>query len=143
MILLDTNVVSEPWRQTPSPAVVAWLDSQPADSLYLCTPVIAELRFGAERLAAGSRKDRLLDRIELLENEGFQGRIFAFDLAAAAAFGRIGASRERVGRRMEPVDAMIAAIAISHGMKLATRDTNDFADIGLDVINPFEAVAAR
>jgi predicted nucleic acid-binding protein len=143
LILLDTNVVSEPWRQTPSPAVVAWLDSQPADSLYLCTPVIAELRFGAERLAAGSRKDRLLDRIELLENEGFQGRIFAFDLAAATAFGRIGASRERVGRRMEPVDAMIAAIAISHGMKLATRDTNDFADIGLDVINPFEAVAAR
>ena len=141
MILLDTNIVSESWRQSPSPVVVAWLDNQPMETLYLCAPVVAELRFGAERLAAGFRRDRLLARIELLENEGFQGRILDFDLAAAAAFGRIGAERERIGRRMEPFDAMIAAIAISRGMQMATRDTGDFADIGLDLINPFDAVA--
>jgi predicted nucleic acid-binding protein len=139
LILLDTNIISESWRQSPGHVVVAWLDNQATDSLYLCTPVMAELRFGAERLSAGFRRDRLLTRIELLENEGFQGRILDFDLAAAAAFGRIGAQRERIGRRMEPVDAMIAAIAISRGMQLATRDTGDFADIGLELINPFIA----
>lgn len=69
--------------------------------------------------------------------------MLSFGTAAAAAFGVIGAQRERLGRRIEPVDAMIAAIAIAHGMKLATRDTNDFTDIGLDLINPFEAIVGR
>lgn len=141
MILLDTNVVSEAWRPQPSRFVLAWLDAQPKDTLYLCTPVLAELRFGAERLPPGPKKDRLAARIDLLEAEGFKDRILTFDAAAASAFGRIGARRELAGRRMEPLDAMIAAIASTHDMMLATRDTNDFANIGLDVINPFEAMA--
>ncbi|MDP2410139.1 MAG: PIN domain-containing protein [Pseudolabrys sp.] len=142
MILLDTNVVSETWRPKPSLAVVTWLDAQPGDSLHLCTPVLAELHFGAQRLPTGSKRDRLIARIELLE-KGYGDRMLSFGTAAAAAFGVIGAQRERLGRRIEPVDAMIAAIAIAHGMKLATRDTNDFTDIGLDLINPFEAIVGR
>lgn len=142
MILLDTNIVSETWRPQPSPVVRAWLDAQAADQLFLCTPVLAELLFGAERLVAGSKKDRLIARIAKLQ-AGFEDRILAFDIDAAAAFGRIAAQREQAGRRMEPLDAMIAAIAVAHGMKVATRDTSDFADIGLDVINPFEAIVDR
>ena len=137
MILLDTNVVSETWRPQPSRVVLAWLDAQPKDTLYLCTPVLAELRFGAERLPSGPKKDRLTARIHSLE-AGYFDHIRTFDIEAASAFGRIGAQRERAGRRMEPLDAMIAAIALANGLKLATRDTDGFADIGLDVINPFE-----
>lgn len=142
MILIDTNVVSETWRPQPSFVVLAWLDAQTKDSLYICTPVLAELRFGSERLPLGSKRDRLRARIDALE-AGYKDRILPFDIEAASAFGVIGAQRERVGRRMEPVDAMIAAIAVAHGMKLATRDTSDFGDIGLEVINPFEAIVDR
>ena len=142
MILIDTNVVSETWRPQPSFVVLTWLDAQTKDALFLCTPVLAELRFGAERLPPGSKRDRLRARIDELE-AGYRDRVLPFDIGAASAFGVIGAQRERNGRRMEPVDAMIAAIAVAHGMKLATRDATDFADIGLDVINPFEAIVDR
>jgi hypothetical protein len=143
VILLDTNVVSELWRLRPSAAVLGWLNNQLTDSLYLCTPVIAELRFGAERLPDSRRKDELTERIDLLESEGFHGRILDFDLAAAACFGRIGAHRERLGRRMEPFDVIIAAIAMSRGLTLATRDVGDFADIDLNIIDPFGASVPR
>ena len=143
MILLDTNVVSELWRPQSSPTVRAWLDMQDNTSLFICTPVLAELRFGAERLPEGRRKDVLIALINQVEVSGFRGRILPFDVAAAAVFGRVGAQRERSGRRMEAVDAMIAAIALSNGMTLATRDVADFAEIGLNVINPFEVAVSR
>ena len=143
MILLDTNIVSEPWRPRPEPAVVAWLDNRTPGSLYICAPVIAELRYGAERLPDGSRKERLFARIEQLENIAFQDRILPFDVAAAASFGRIGARRERAGRPIDPFDAMIAAIALSCGFTLATRDVDGFSGIDLAVVNPFEAIVER
>jgi hypothetical protein len=143
LILLDTNVVSELWRPQPSAAVRDWLDAQDDAFLFICTPVLAELHFGAERLPTGRRKELLHALINHVEIFGFRERILAFDIAAASAFGTIAAQRERAGRRMEPLDAMIAAIALANGMHLATRDTNDFADIGLQLINPFDATVER
>jgi predicted nucleic acid-binding protein len=142
MILLDTNVVSEGWKPKPNPQVVAWLNAQPADSVYVCIPVFAELRFGVELLDPGPRKDRLQAWVDRLETEVYQGQILTLDLLAAHEFGRLAACRQKSGRRMDPMDAMIAAIALAHGMTLATRDTQDFADLGLDLINPFEAPVA-
>jgi len=138
MIILDTNVVSETWRPMPNPIVVEWLDSQREDSLYLCTPVLAELRYGIERLAASHRRDRLKRAIDRLEEE-YRDRILPLDTAAAAEFGRLAVNRERIGRRMEPMDCLIAAIAVSHRAALATRDIQDFAGLGLNVMNPFDA----
>jgi hypothetical protein len=138
MILLDTNVVSELWRTIPNPTLMQWLDAQPAATQYLCTPVVAELRFGIERLAEGSRKQRLNGAAERLFS-GYRGRILNFDIAATDQFARISVRRERMGRRLEPMDAMIAAIALTHRMMLVTRDINDFLDIGLDLIDPFAA----
>lgn len=139
MILLDTNVVSELWRPKPNPAVVGWVDAQPRLTQYLCTPVIAELRFGIERLAEGGRKNRLGAAADHLI-EGFRGRILNFDVAAADQFSRSSAIRERNGRRLELMDAMIAAVALAHQMTLATRNTDDFTGIGLDLINPFAPI---
>ena len=142
MILLDTNVVSEGWKPKPNSQVVAWLNAQPADSVYVCIPVFAELRFGVELLDPGPRKDRLQAWVDRLETEVYQGQILTLDLLAAHEFGRLAARLQKSGRRMDPMDAMIAAIALAHGMTLATRDTPDFADLGLDLINPFEAPVA-
>ena len=143
MIILDTNIVSEVWRPRPHSAMLAWLDDQDQGDLYLCTPVLAELHFGAERLHSSHRKQFLHASITKLQTDVYRDRILPFDTEAAAVFGRIGAARERLGRRMQAIDAMIAAIAFSKGMRLATRDTDDFTGIGLELINPFEVSAKR
>jgi toxin FitB len=139
MIVLDTNVVSETWRPLPDQSVLRWVRFQPLHSLFLCTPVLAELRFGVERLPNGARRDRITAAIDRLVAEGYRGRILPFDAAAASAFGRLGAMRERSGRRMEAMDLAVASIVAAHGAKLATRDVGDFADLGFEVINPFGA----
>lgn len=138
MIILDTNVVSEPWRPKPNSLVLAWLESQPASTLYLCAPVLAELRHGLDRLQTGRRRARLQAAVERVEREGYRDRILPFGLAAAVEFGRAVALRERLGRRIRTMDAMIASVALAHRASLATRDAADFADLGIDVINPFE-----
>ena len=137
MILLDTNIVSEPWKPRPDRSVIAWLKARPFSSLYICAPVLAELRFGAERLDGGLRRDFLRASIDHLENVGYRGRILALDGPAAAEFGRLAARGERAGRAMGLVDAMIAAIALANRATVATRDESDFADIGLELVNPF------
>jgi predicted nucleic acid-binding protein len=139
MILLDTNIVSETWRVRPDKAVVAWLEAQPVRSLYLCTPVLAELRFGAELLDAGIRRERLRASIDRLEHEGYRGRVLVLDGNAAAAYGRIAALRQRAGTRMELMDAMIAAIALTNNAKLATRDVGGFVNAGIEIVNPFDS----
>jgi hypothetical protein len=143
MIVLDTNVISEAFRIAPSPMVRSWLDAQKPTELFLCAPVLAELRYGIERLAAGARRAGLEQMLSRVENELFENRILPFDRAAAYEFGRVQARRVNLGRPMSTMDALIAAIAVSHRMAVATRDTGDFAGLELDVINPFEPAAAR
>jgi toxin FitB len=138
MILLDTNIVSEVFRPRPHPGAMAWMDAQPLGTLYLCSPVLAELRFGLERLDTGRRKDRLRADLNRFEKELYADRILTFDAAAAEEFGRLTAHRESIGRRIEQMDRLIAAIAVAQRATLATRDIGDFAEIGLDLVNPFE-----
>jgi predicted nucleic acid-binding protein len=139
MILLDTNVVSEHFRPRPNPTVMAWIDAQPANVVYLCAPVLAELRFGAERLEPGRNQTNLRAAIDRIESNLFRGRILPFDVVAAAEYGRVVAKRERMGRRIGQMDALIAAIALTQRADLATRDVADFADLGIELINPFDA----
>jgi toxin FitB len=137
MILLDSNVVSELWLPRPDPSVHAWLNSQLPETLCLCAPVLAELRYGIERLPQSARRTRLEDAFERLAGGIYRNRILSFDSEAALEFGRLVAARERLGRQIEPMVAIIAAIAASHGASLATRDINDFEGLGLDLIDPF------
>jgi predicted nucleic acid-binding protein len=138
MILLDTNILSEGMKPQPDRIVESWFNAQPWKSLYLCTPVLAELRYGIERLAVGRRKRFLSDVVDQIENELYRGRILTFDPVAAAHYGRVMAKREQLGRRMQQMDVLIAAIALTHGAAVATRDAGDFADLGFEVINPFD-----
>ncbi|HEX3440153.1 MAG TPA: type II toxin-antitoxin system VapC family toxin [Pseudolabrys sp.] len=143
MILLDTNVVSEVFKPQPNPSALAWLDAQPRDLLYLSTPVLAEMHFGLGLLDASARKERLRKSIDRLENEIYRDRILVFDVRAAAEYGRIAAARQKAGRRLGHLDGLIAAIAIANGATLATRDTRDFAELDLDLVNPFGPAVER
>jgi toxin FitB len=114
------------------------MDAQPPDTLFICAPVLAEIRFGIARLEPGGRRDRLVAGADRLENDQYRGRILPFDAAAASAYGRLAAERERIGKPIGRMDGFIAAIAVAHGASVATRDTYGFSDFGLIVINPFE-----
>ena len=139
MIVIDTNVVSEAMKPAPDDAVIAWFNSQAWDSLFLCTPVLAELHQGVEQLAAGRRKRTLTEALDRIENELYRGRILSFDQSAAAAYGRLTALANRQGRRMGQMDALIAATALTHGAAIATRDTDGFAGIRIELVNPFHS----
>jgi predicted nucleic acid-binding protein len=138
MILVDTNVLSEPMKPRPDPTVMTWLNLQRWDELFLCTPVLAELRYGCERLAAGRRRDSLAQAIDRIENELYRGRILTFDQTAAAHYAHPAARRDRQGRRIELMDALIASIALAHNAMIATRDIEAFAGLGIELVNPFD-----
>jgi len=138
MILLDTNVISDTYRAQPDLSVRRWLAAQRPADLYICAPVLAELRYGAERLPAGGRRRRLEDWIVKIESEGFPDRILPFDQGAAREFGQIFNRRKSAGRPIGIMDAIIASIARSNGATMATRDVGDFAGFDLVIINPFK-----
>lgn len=137
MILLDTNVVSELMRLSPDPVVVAWVSDRPADSLYFSAIGEAELRYGLQVMPMGRRKERIGSEVEAMLQEDFQGRILPFDSAAARAYASIAATRRAAGRRVALADSQIAAIAVSRGMAVATRNVRDFEDTEIEVIDPW------
>jgi hypothetical protein len=137
MIVLDTNVISEMLRQTPSPRVLAWLDAQPASELYLCTPVLAELYYGIARLIQSARKRGLLSSYRQIVDELFAGRILAFDAGAAEDYGELMAKLSAEGKPMSLINAMIAATARTNGATLATRNTAHFSGAEVPLVNPF------
>jgi predicted nucleic acid-binding protein len=136
MILLDTNVISEGLRARPDIKVRAWMDAQPAENLYLCTPVVAELHYGAHLLPASARRTKLEQSIsELIV--AFVDRVLPFDMAAAQEYGKFVAKRDSLGRATGTMGGLIAAIAMVHGATIATRDTHGFDGIGIDLVDPF------
>jgi toxin FitB len=138
MIVLDTNVISDSSRPRPHSSVQDWFRAQRQTDLFICTPVLAELSYGIERLPAGGRRSFLETWLMRLETEGFPNRILTFDRRAAHEFGKILNTRTSKGRPVKTMDAIIAAIAKAEGATVATRDIADFADLGLAVTNPFE-----
>jgi len=139
MILLDTNVVSEPLKLSADAAVLAWIDAQLIETLYLSTISLAELRFGIAALPPGKRRDTLHSSLEQRILPLFTGRILPFDDAASKAYAELRARARVEGKAIAPADGYIAAIAMAHGLIVATRDTGPFEAAGLTVINPWSA----
>lgn len=136
MIILDTNVLSEPLKSQPSAKVMEWLDSQAAETLFITAVSRAELRFGVLKLADGKRKRALGALIERVL-ELFEGRTLSFDAAAADQLAIIAAHCERIGKRAVAPDAYIAACAAARGFAVATRNVGHFEHSGVRVINPW------
>lgn len=138
MIVLDTNVVSELQKRPYESAFWAWARSSEADRLWLCAPVVSELAYGAKRAALRHGRTRHESDLTRMITDDFSDRILPFDTASALRSGRLRAERQSVGRTVPFVDGMIAAICLTHGATLATRNVRDFADFGLELINPFD-----
>ena len=138
MILLDTNVVSEPLRHAPDARVIAWLDAQPLETLYLSAVSVAELRVGIALLPAGKRRKGLQNDLESRVLPMFTGRILPFDEGCTAAYAGLVAKARAAGLAIGMADAYIAAIAAAHRFVVASRDTRPFVVAGLTVINPWD-----
>ena len=139
MIVLDTNVLSELMRPAPDGLVVQWMDTQPNASLFTTTVTQAEILYGVSVLPAGKRKQGLAAAVDAMFEQDFKGRVLPFDSPAAVAFAAICADRVRLGRPISQFDAQIAAIVRSRGAALATRNTPDFAECDIHVIDPWQA----
>lgn len=137
MIVLDTNVVSEFMTSPPAAPVLNWLNDQDAAGLYLTTVSIAEIVFGLRAMPDGKRRRLLSDRFEQFLAAAFESRILSFNEAAARVYGEIRGHRKELGRPMSNFDGQIAAIAKAHGFAVATRNVKDFAECGLELIDPF------
>jgi predicted nucleic acid-binding protein len=139
VIVLDTNVISEPMRATPDSNVVAWLNAQVDSALFTTSVSIMELRFGLARLPDGKRKQGLWEALEFTLSRMVGPRILSFDESAAIEAARIAADAECSGTPIGQADCQIAAIVKAHGFTIATRDGGPFAQAGLDVINPWDS----
>jgi len=137
MIVLDTNVVSELLRPEPSAKVESWLAAQDGTQVYFTTVGEAELRYGVSILPAGKRRTALVKAVEGILEEDLRDRVLPFDRQAARAHASIAAERRAVGSPISQFDCQIAAIALSNGASLATRNTADFTDCGVSLINPW------
>lgn len=141
MIVLDTNVVSETMRTVPNATVVAWLNGQDIQTLYLTAVSLAELRFGIARLDEGRTKSDLSGRLNMMLEQVFQGRIIPFTATTSQTFADRMAVARRNGLAVGFQDGMIAASVAASGFAIATRDTSPFEAMGLPVINPWDDAA--
>jgi len=139
MILLDTNVISELMRPRPERTVTTWQHAFPKKSFWTTSVVIAELLSGIELMSAGRKQSALRESLECMIWEDFRGQVLKFDVVSARCYGKILSSRRRIGRPIREMDALIAATALAHGATLATRNTADFEDCGVALVNPWEA----
>lgn len=137
MIVLDTNVISEPLRPAGAVKVREWLNAQSPETLYTTAINVAELLAGVALLPAGRRQRDLGERLRALLSRLFLGRILTFDLDAADAYARIARESGRAGKTVPHDDALIAAIARAHGFVVATRNVSNFAGAGVRLIDPW------
>lgn len=138
MILLDTNVISEPLKPGSDPAVLAWIDAQTVETLFVSTITLAELRFGIAVMPDGKRKAGLREQLEERVVPLFSGRILSFDAECSMAYATIRSRARLDGKAIGAADGYIAAVAAVHGFMVATRDTSPFEAAGCEVINPWE-----
>ena len=141
MIVLDTNVLSETFRPSPAETVLRWLSAQKPSAVYISAITQAEILYGVEVLPAGRRRIRLAAAVERVFAQEFHDRILSFDEEAARLFPKIVAGRDAVGRPISQFDAMIASIARSCHATLATRNTTDFENCGVSLVNPWDELA--
>ena len=139
MIILDTNVLSELMRASPSDNVVRWVGVQPPSELYITSITQAEVLHGIALLPAGRKRSAVQAAAEAMFSEDFDGRILSFDSAAARPYASIAAERRRAGRPISQFDAQIAAIAHCARAAIATRDVDDFEGCGVKIVNPWNA----
>jgi predicted nucleic acid-binding protein len=139
MIILDTNVLSALMRQAPEAPVVAWLDRQPTESVWITSITLLEARLGLALLPKGRRQQTLEAAFARLLEEDLENRVLDFDSAAATEAASLAAERQKVGRSVDMRDTQIAGIALARRATLATRNVRHFRDLNVPIVDPWEA----
>lgn len=134
MIVLDTNILSELMKENPHPKVRDYLLNRSYQAVSTTSITLAEITFGIERLPKGKRRSDLQEAFfKLIEPLP----ILTLDDKAAILAGAFSAQRDALGLSAAPSDMMIAGITAAAGAILATRNTKDFENIGLEIHNPW------
>jgi predicted nucleic acid-binding protein len=136
-VLLDTNVLSEVRRPAPEPRVLAWLDTIDEDRAFISVASIAELRRGIALMEEGRRRAALVAWLAVDLPARFAGRILPIDPVVAERWGDLMAQARQSGFALSVMDGFFAATAIAHELVLATRNTKDFAPLGVTLFNPW------
>ena len=139
MIILDTNVLSALMRKAPEAAVVAWLDRQPAESVWITSITLFEARLGLALLPSGRRRQKLEAAFGRLLIEDLENRVLDFDSASAIEAALLAAARQKNGRPVDMRDTQIAGIVIARRATLATRNVRHFADLKIAIVDPWAA----
>jgi len=137
--LLDTNCISELVRPKPEPRVLEWMESADESLLYLSVLTLGEIRKGAAALPQGKRRTRLETWLEVELQGRFAGRIVPVDLAIADRWGLIAAEAKQSGKELSVIDGLLAATALHHNLTVISRDTSNFTNARVQVLNPWEA----
>jgi predicted nucleic acid-binding protein len=135
--LLDTNVISEVRRPKPDQRVVSFISFRPFDQLYVSTVTLAEIRFGIELLQDPSHRSLLNAWVTNIVRPMFYDRILPITEDVVLRWRLLVESGRKIGRTFSQPDLFIAATALEYGLILATRNTKDFEDLGLNMINPW------
>ena len=134
--LLDTNIISNVTKSTPSDLLVAWMAKQVDEDLFIASLTVAEIRCGVLEKPAGKRRDEL--EAWFSGSEGpqalFAGRVLPFDEAAALIWARLMAEGKARGRQRSALDTIIAAVAEANGCVVVTDNEKDFD--GIEIVNP-------
>ncbi len=127
-------MISELWRIEPYPSVLAWIDAQAVETLYLSAIAVAELRFGLATMPEGKRCSIYQDHLEREVLPAFRGRVLPFDLEASQAYSVLMVRAKFEGKT---IDGYVAATASARALTVATRDIAPFQATGISVINPW------
>lgn len=138
--LLDTNIISNVTKPSPSESLLAWMADQNDDDLYIASLTVAEIRRGILEKPAGKRRNDLEDWFGGPEGPQalFAGRILSFDEPAALIWARLMTDSKSAGKPRSALDTIIAAVAEANGCIVVTDNEKDFA--GLRIINPLHGV---
>jgi predicted nucleic acid-binding protein len=139
--LLDTNVISEWVKPRPDPHVIAWLAETDEDRTFLSVISFAEIRRGIELLPEGRRRDRLATWLAEELPGRFEGRIVPIDRRIAETWGILTVRGSQAGVNLGSLDAFLAATAETRRLTLVTRNTKDFATIGISLFDPWQPMS--
>ena len=137
MIILDTNVLSALMRREPDRAVLVWLDKQPAESIWLTSITVFEVKFGIELIALSERREQLACAFARMLRDDFQDRVLPFDQSAAEEAATLAAQRQRSGTPVDVRDTAIAGIVLTRRSALATGNLRHFRDLGIGLVDPW------
>jgi predicted nucleic acid-binding protein len=137
--LLDTNCLSELVRVKPEPRVLGWMEAIDEGLLFLSVLTLGEIRKGLAGLAPGKRRAQIETWLEVELKARFSGRILPIDAPVADRWGLLAAQAKSRGTPLPIIDGLLAATALHYNLTVVTRNTSDFTNAQVQVLNPWQA----